>query len=134
MCKIYTWIHWRSESHSVVSDSLRHHGLYSPCNSPGQDTGVGILSLLQGIFPIQGSNLGLSHCSWILYQLSHKGSPTILECVAYTFSSGSYQPRDQTRISCIAGGLFTNWAIREALTSEHVRKRPPKKQVVISRK
>jgi len=36
--------------------------------------GVGSLSLLQGIFPIQGSNLGLSHCRWIFYQLSHKGS------------------------------------------------------------
>ena len=84
------------------------HGLYSPWNSPGQDTGVGILSLLQGIFPIQGSNLGLPHCSQILYQLSHKGSPRILECAVYTFSSGSYQCRDQTRVSCTAGGLFTN--------------------------
>ena len=44
----------RSESCSVVSDSLRPHRLYSPWNSPGQDTGVGSLSLLQGIFPIQG--------------------------------------------------------------------------------
>ena len=42
------------------------------------------------------------------------------------------QPRDQTRVSCIAGGLFTNWAIREALTSEHVRKRPPRKQQWLS--
>ena len=39
-----------SESRSVVSDSLRPHGLYSPWNSPGQNTGVGSLSLLQGIF------------------------------------------------------------------------------------
>ena len=51
-----------SESCSVVSDSLRPHGLYSPWNSPGQNTGVGILSLLQGIFPTQGSNLGLPDC------------------------------------------------------------------------
>ena len=36
------------ESRSVVSDSLRLHGLYSPWNSPGQNTGVGSLSLLQG--------------------------------------------------------------------------------------
>ena len=48
-----------SESHSVMSDSLRPHGLYSPWNSPGQNTGVGSLSLLQGIFPTQGSNPGL---------------------------------------------------------------------------
>ena len=59
------------ESCSVVSDSLRLHGLYSPWNSPGQNTGVGSLSLLQGIFPAQGSNWGLLHCRWILYQLSY---------------------------------------------------------------
>ena len=41
----------KSESHSVVSDSLRPHTLYSPWNPPGQNTGVGSLSLLQGIFP-----------------------------------------------------------------------------------
>ena len=64
---------WKS-SHSVVSDSLRPHGQYSPWNSPGQNTAVGRLSLLQGTFPTQGSNQGLTHCRWILYQLSHKGS------------------------------------------------------------
>ena len=51
-------------------------------NSLGQNTGVGSLSLLQGIFPTQGLNPGLSHCKWILYELSHKGSPRILEWVA----------------------------------------------------
>ena len=50
-----------------MSDSLQPHGLYS---SSGQNTGVGSLSLLQGIFPTQGSNPGLLHCRWILYQLS----------------------------------------------------------------
>ena len=103
-----------SESHSVVSDSLWPHGLYSPWNSPDQNTGVGSLSLLQGIFPTQGSNPGLLHYRQILYQLSHKGSPKILEWVAYPFSSRSSQPRNPTRVSCIAGGFFTNWAIREA--------------------
>ena len=58
----------QSESRSVVSDSLRPRGLYSPWNSPGQNIGVGRLSLLQGIFPTQGSNPGLPHCRWILYQ------------------------------------------------------------------
>jgi len=72
-----------------VSDSLQPHGLYSPWNSLGQNTGVGSLSLLQGIFPTQGSNPGHPHCRGILYQLSHKGSPRILEWVAYPFSSGS---------------------------------------------
>ena len=65
-----------SESHSVVSDFLRPQGLYTPWNSPGQNTGVSSLSLLQGIFPTQGSNPGLLHCKRILYQLSHKGSPS----------------------------------------------------------
>ena len=53
--------------------TLRPHGLYSPWNSPGQNTGVGSLSLLQGIFPTQGLNWGLLHCRWILYQLSYQG-------------------------------------------------------------
>ena len=66
-----------SESCWVVSKPLRHHGLYSPWNSPGQKTGVGSLSLLQGIFPSQGSNPGLLHYRQILYQLSHKGSPNL---------------------------------------------------------
>ena len=64
----------------------------SPRNSLGQNTGVGSLFLLQGIFPTQGSNPGLSHCSRIVYQLSHKGSPRILELVVYPFSGGSSQP------------------------------------------
>ena len=54
-----------------MSDSLQPHGLYSPWNSPGQDTKVGSYSLLQGIFSTQGSNPGLPHRRWILYQLSH---------------------------------------------------------------
>ena len=61
----------------VMSDSLWPHGLYSTWNSPGQNTGVGSHSLLQRIFPTQGSNPGLPHWRRILYQLSHKGSPRI---------------------------------------------------------
>ena len=68
-----------SESCTVVSSSWRLQGLYSPWDSPGQDTGVGSLSLLQGIFPAQGSNPGPPHCRWILSWLSHKGSPRTLE-------------------------------------------------------
>ena len=60
-----------SGRHSVVSDSLRPHGPRSPWNSPGQNTRVRSLSLLQGTFPTQGSNPGLPHCRQILYQLSH---------------------------------------------------------------
>ena len=58
-------------------------------DSPGKDTGVGWHALLQGIFLTQGLNPGLPHCRWILYQLSHQGSPRILEWVAYTFSGSS---------------------------------------------
>ena len=100
-----------------MSDSLWPHGLYSPWNFPGQNTGVGSCSLLQGIFPTHGSNPGLLHCCQILYQLSHKGSPRILEQVPYPFSSGSSRPRNRTGASCIAGRFFTNWAIQEKFTS-----------------
>ena len=62
--------------------SLSHVRLFStPWNSPGQNTEVDSLSLLQGIFPTQGSNPGLPHCRRVLYQLSHKGSPRILEWI-----------------------------------------------------
>ena len=88
--------------------------LYSPWNSPGQNIGVGSLSLLQGVFPTQGLNPGVLHCRWILYQLSHKGSPRILEWVAYPFSRGSSWPKNWTGVSCVAGGFFTNWVIRKA--------------------
>ena len=62
-----------------------------PAEPPGKprNTGVGSLSLLQGIFPTEESNQGLPHCRWILYQLSHQGSPGILEWVAYPFSRES---------------------------------------------
>ena len=53
-----------SESPSVVSDSLRPHGLHSPWNSPGKNTGVGRLPLLQGIFPTQGLNPGLPYIAY----------------------------------------------------------------------
>ena len=55
-------------------------------NPPGQNTGLGCLSLLQGVLPTQGSNPGLPHCRCILY---HKVSPRILDRVAYPFSRGS---------------------------------------------
>ena len=71
-----------SESHSVVSDSLQPHGLYSPWNSPGQHTGVGSCSLFGGIFPTQGrSNPGLPHCRQILYQLSNMLTDLILTTI-----------------------------------------------------
>ena len=190
------WGNSESENCSVVSDSLQPHRP-SPWNSLGQNTGVGSLSLPQGIFPTQESNLGLPHWGWILYQLTHEGKPKntgvgslsllqwifltqelnwgllhcrwilyqlryqgsstsrlsmkniswqckcikvkvnvtlscvtlcdpmdytvhgilqawILEWIAISFSRGFSQPRDQTQVSCTAGGFFTSWATREA--------------------
>ena len=124
--------------------TLRPHGLkparlLCPWDFPGKNTGVGCCFLLQGIFPTQGSNPGLPHHRQILYCLSHQGKwkwkslscvwlfvipwtitvhgilqARILEWVAFPFSRGSSQPRDQTQVSCIAGGFFISWATREA--------------------
>ena len=96
-----------------MSYSLRPHGLYSPWNFPGQNTGVGSCFLLQGTFPTQGSSPSLLHCGWILYQLSHQGSPRVLVRVAYPFSSGSFWPRNWTGFSCIAGRFLTSWATKK---------------------
>ena len=67
-----------------------------------------------GIFPNQGLNPNLLHCKQILYQLSHKGSPRILEWVAYPFSRGSSRSRDPIQVSSITGRFFTVSATREA--------------------
>ena len=61
--------------------TLRDPRDYSPWNSPGQNTGLGSLSLLYGIFPTQGLNPGLLHCRQILYQLNHKGNPYIYRVI-----------------------------------------------------
>ena len=117
-----------SESRSVMSNSLGAHVLYSPWCSPGQNTGVGSFSLLQRIFPTQGLNPGLLHYGQILpagkprsptlqadsLPAEPQGKPKILEWVASPFSSRSSRPRNQTRVSCIAGRFFTKWAIRES--------------------
>ena len=77
------------------------------------------LSLLQGIFPTQGLNPGLPHYRRILYQMIHKGSPRILEWVGYCFSSRSSQPRNRTRVSCIAGdSLLTEPSGKPSFSAE----------------
>ena len=68
-------------SRSVVSDSLRPHGLkptrlLCPWDFPGKSTRVGCQFHLQGIFLTQGLNPGLPLCRQTLYPLSHQGSPT----------------------------------------------------------
>ena len=70
------------ESPRPFGQNSHKEGYGKDANSPGQNTGVGSLSLLQGIFPTHQSNSGLLHCRWILHQLSHKGSPRILEWVS----------------------------------------------------
>ena len=89
-------------------------------DSPGKNTGVGCHALLQGIFPTQVSKPGLPHCRWILYKLSHQGSPRTLEWVAYPFSRGSSHSRNWIRVSCIAGRFFTSWVPREAHIYVHI--------------
>ena len=114
-----------------MSDSVWPHRLYSPWDSPGRNPGLGSISLLRGIFPTQGSNTGLSHCRLTLYQLSHQGSPRILEWVAFPFSRGSSQPRDWTQVACIAGRFFTRWTTREANYHCNSLQKEKKKEVSI---
>ena len=79
------------KKHKVAQSWLT---LSNPKDSPGQNTGVGSLSLLQGIFSTQGLNPGLLHCRQILYQLSHKkpentgeGSLSLLQGIFLTKES-----------------------------------------------
>ena len=106
------------ESPALQSDSL-------PTELPGKPINIGLSchALLQGIFPTQGSNPGLPHYRQILYSLSHQGSPRILEWVAYPFSRRFSQPRNWTRVSCIARRFFTTWATREVPLSYLICKR-----------
>ena len=76
--------------------------LYSPWNSPGQNTGVHSLSLLQGIFPTQGLNPGLPQSRQNLYQQSYKGSLRILEWVAIPSPANLPSPGIRTGVSCFA--------------------------------
>ena len=96
---------YESESHSVMSNSLWPHGLYSPWNSAGQNTSPGDL-------PRSPALQAQFFTTWATKEAQESWSG-----VAYPFSSGSSWPRNWTGVSCIAGGFFTNWAIREALRS-----------------
>ena len=90
-----------------MSDSLQTHGLYSSWNSPGQNTGVGSLSLLQGDLPNPGIKPRYPSLEADSSLAEPQGSPRVLEWVACLFSSRSSPPRNQTRVSCIAGRFFT---------------------------
>ena len=111
VAKSQTWLN----NNNIIRSKVKEHGAQSlslvwlcnlmdcsppgssvHANSPGKNTRVGCHALLQGIFLIQGSNSGLSHCRQILYHLSHQGNPRILEWVVYPLSRGSSRPRNQT--------------------------------------
>ena len=103
-------------SHSVVSDSLWPHGLeparlFCPWDSPDKDTGVGCHSLLQGIFLMQGSNLGLLPCRQLLYHLSHQGSPPAPGAWGYTWSTELTNHRAAyCRLKCVFP-KFIRWSL-----------------------
>ena len=88
-CIIYSSLKRNSESECrlVMSDSLPPNGLYSPWNSPGQNTGVGNVSLFPRIFPIQGSNPGHLHCRQILYCWATREAQV---CKAYIWNINSF--------------------------------------------
>ena len=114
-----------------------------PRNFPGKNTAVGSRFLLQGIFLTQRLSSYLLHllhwqmdsfpllhlcavlcsvaqscltlCNPMDYTVHGLLQARILEWVAFPFSQASYQPRDHTQVSHIAGRFFTSWATREAL-------------------
>ena len=116
------WIVWHvnyisiSESCSVVSGSLRPHELYVPLNFPGQNIGVGSLSLLQGIFPIQGSNPGLLHCRHSL-PAEPLGKPKNTGVGSHALLQGIFPTQGSITGLLHQGWFFTFWAAREALVS-----------------
>ena len=81
---------------------------------PRQECWSGLPCPVPGDLPNLGIEARSLHCGWMLYCLSHQGSPRILEWVAYPFARGTSQPRNRTRVFCIAGGFFTSWATWEA--------------------
>ena len=92
-----------SESCPVVSDSLQPHWLYSPWNSPGQNTGRGTCSLLQGTFPTQGLNTGFLYCRRILYKLNHQpGKPKNTGVRSLSLLQEIFPIQQLNRISWIA--------------------------------
>ena len=107
-------------AHSVVSNSATAWTVacQAPLSMGILQARVGCHALLQRIFPTQGWTPGLPLCRLILYHLSHQGSPRTLQWVACPFSRRSSQPRNQTRVSCIADSFFTNWAMREVLNRD----------------
>ena len=98
-----------------MSDSFRPHELYSPWNSLGQTIGVGSQPFPSpGHLPIPGIEPRSPTLQADSLPAEPLGKPRILEWVAYPNSTGSSQPRNRTRVSCIADRFFTSWATRES--------------------
>ena len=92
-------------------------------HSPGKNKRMNCHALFLGVIQTQGWNPGLPHCRWILYYLNHQGSPRVLErVVVYPFSRATSQPRNQTRVSRISDGFFTNWDTWEDIQAYSVLK------------
>ena len=103
-----------------LSDSFQPYGLQPtrllcPWEFSRQKYWNGLPCPPPRVLPSPGIKSGLQQCSSILYHLCHQGSPRILEWIAYPFSRGSSQPRNQIGVSCITGRFFTSWALREVL-------------------
>ena len=103
VCVLSQWCPTLCNPMDCSTPSSSVHG-----DSPEKNTGEGCHALLPGILTTQGSNPGILHCRHILLLTESQRSPRILEWVAYPFSRGSSQPRNRTRVSCIAGGFFTS--------------------------
>ena len=133
------WHRTASESHSVLATAWRPHGLCGPWTSPGQNTGVGSCSLLQGIFATQGLKPGLPHCRRILYQLSRQGSPAFkdkycgivsLICAQNNITSVfktlewltllKPEPRSSTSLSETLKGISLATSLTSRLSRSHV--------------
>ena len=94
-------------SRPVMSNSLQPARLLCPWNSPGKNTGVGSHSLLQEIFPTQGSNPVLLHCRQILYHLSHQGSPKQrYHTLAWQLQAGAEQELPPSKGTCTSQPLL----------------------------
>ena len=89
-----------SESGSIVSDSLQPHRLYNPWKSLGQNTGLDSLSLLQGIFPTQGSNPGLLHADSLLAEPQGKFNNTGVDSLSLLYQIFLTQESNQGLLHC----------------------------------
>ena len=106
----------KRESHSVVSNSLRCHGLYTPWNSPGQNIGVGSCSLLRGILPTQESTPGLPHCRWTL-PAEPQGKPKNTGVGSLFLLQGIFPTQESNR-----GLLHCRWIIYQLSYKEVPKK------------